>query len=98
MLFTRNRLFRPRQIFHELLQGLVSQILGWSPSSTSRWYRAYGRPTLICIVRFLDFHPCYEESQFIVDGCMGYSHDGTRIVVESAVAGRQRSMVVWTGT
>ncbi|KAF9531078.1 hypothetical protein CPB83DRAFT_849293 [Crepidotus variabilis] len=47
---TTNRLFRPRQIFHELLQGVMSQIMGWTPSGTGRWYRAYGRTILIALL------------------------------------------------
>ncbi|PPQ95077.1 hypothetical protein CVT25_002600 [Psilocybe cyanescens] len=42
-----NRLFRPRQIFHELLQGMASHILGWAPSGTGRWYRLFGKAILI---------------------------------------------------
>ncbi|CAA7262100.1 unnamed protein product [Cyclocybe aegerita] len=42
-----NRLFRPRQIFHELVQGIASQILSWAPSGTDRWYRVYGKTILI---------------------------------------------------
>ncbi|KDR76997.1 hypothetical protein GALMADRAFT_424162 [Galerina marginata CBS 339.88] len=42
-----NRLFRPRQIFHELLQGMATQILSWAPSGTGRWYNYYGKTILI---------------------------------------------------
>ncbi|KAF8152964.1 hypothetical protein B0H34DRAFT_677195 [Crassisporium funariophilum] len=45
-----NRLFRPKQIFHELLQGLASQILDWAPSGSGRWYRVYGKTILIVIL------------------------------------------------
>jgi len=48
---SRTRLFRPRQIFHEMLTGIASQILGWAPPGTGRWYKEYGRTILIGFVR-----------------------------------------------
>ncbi|PPQ96480.1 hypothetical protein CVT26_010474 [Gymnopilus dilepis] len=42
-----NRLFRPRQIFHELLQGMTSHILSLAPSGSGSWYRLYGRSILV---------------------------------------------------
>ncbi|KAF9484050.1 hypothetical protein BDN70DRAFT_928653 [Pholiota conissans] len=42
-----SRLYRPRQNFHELFKGLTSQILGWAPTGTGAWYRAYGKTILI---------------------------------------------------
>ncbi|KAF8909687.1 hypothetical protein CPB84DRAFT_1842921 [Gymnopilus junonius] len=45
-----NRLFRPKQIFHELLQGMTSQILSLAPSGTGSWYRLYGKSILVTLL------------------------------------------------
>ncbi|KAF8961867.1 hypothetical protein BDZ97DRAFT_1177690 [Flammula alnicola] len=45
-----SRLLRPRQIFHELLQGVATQILSWAPSGTGKWYRFYGKTILVSLL------------------------------------------------
>lgn len=45
------RAYRPGQIFHEMLQGMMNQILGWAPAGHGRWYREYGQLILATLVR-----------------------------------------------
>ncbi|KAF5313376.1 hypothetical protein D9611_008627 [Ephemerocybe angulata] len=41
------RAYRPAQVFHEMLQGMMNQILGWAPrAGTGRWYHTYGQVIL----------------------------------------------------
>lgn len=46
----RERAYRPRQVFHEVLKGMINQILGWAPSGEGRWYKTYGQAILTCLL------------------------------------------------
>ncbi|KAH9474441.1 E3 ubiquitin-protein ligase pub1 [Psilocybe cubensis] len=46
----RVRRWRPRQIFHELIQSLTSQILNWAPFGTGALYKRYGQNIIISML------------------------------------------------
>lgn len=52
----RERAYRPGQIFHEMLRGIMSQILGLAPAGSKTFYGKYGQLILACLVSGFTFH------------------------------------------
>lgn len=46
----RERAYRPGQIFHEMLQGIMNQILGWAPATSKTFYGKYGQLILAVLI------------------------------------------------
>ncbi|KAJ2915717.1 hypothetical protein MD484_g4683, partial [Candolleomyces efflorescens] len=44
------RAYRPGQVFHEMIKGMMNQILGWAPTGQGRWYRKYGQLILATLI------------------------------------------------